>query len=75
MEIMDQSGEHVSSEQIAEYLDGCLNQNERKMVEVHIADCRDCQEILVLTFRYNEAHKWRLRNQLRSWWISIRAWV
>lgn len=42
----EDSADHPSSENLASYIDGTLNDDGRTKIEAHLADCAECREIL-----------------------------
>jgi tetratricopeptide (TPR) repeat protein len=47
--------ECLGPELIAGYLDGRLSANERELVELHLATCDDCREVVAEAFQVNRA--------------------
>lgn len=52
MSVRATSGEHASIEEIAAYLDGCLDGGDRERVTLHLAECNDCYELFAETARF-----------------------
>lgn len=66
--------EHLSSEQLQEFVDGQLDAEERAGVEQHLARCADCHSDVQALQEFAKAQRPRVvAFPARGWWLAIAA--
>ncbi len=66
---------HPADEALGRFVEGTLDESERKAVIAHIADCDECRIVAVDSAEFVESAKVGLRQGRtnRSWWLAVAA--